>query len=88
MPTISRNPLRRTLLAAMVAPLLLGSVSASAPLPRDVDADVLYYNEKFFSNATYTVQVGAANAYCDGDYIMKSGYATAYSQIVYRNQCP
>ncbi|HEX5869850.1 MAG TPA: hypothetical protein VFY65_05535 [Longimicrobium sp.] len=88
MPVILRNPLRHKLLAAMSAPLLLGSLSAAAPIPRAADADVLYYNEKFYSNATYTVQVGAANAYCDGDYIMKSGYATAYSQIVYRNQCP
>lgn len=86
------NPLRATLgrkaAAILAAPLLLGSVSAAAPLPRAVDADVLYYTEAFYSNATYTVKVGAANGYCDGDYIMKSGYATAYSIVTYRNNCP
>jgi hypothetical protein len=79
---------RRRVLSVLASPLLLGSVSAAAPLSRAADADLLYYTEKFYSNATYTVQVGAANGYCDGDYIMKSGYATAYSQIIYRTQCP
>ena len=87
MATLSRFS-RRRILTAVIAPLLLGSVSDAAPLSRAADADILYYTEKFYSNATYTVQVGAANGYCDGDYIMKSGYATAYSQIVYRNNCP
>jgi hypothetical protein len=88
MSTMSRPSRRRRILAAAIAPLLLSTLSAAAPAATAADADVLYYTEKFYSNATYTVQVGAANGYCDGDYIMKSGYATAYSQIIYRNQCP
>jgi hypothetical protein len=88
MLTTTRKPRRRTLLATMVAPLLLGSVSAGAPLPRDVDADILYYAEQFYTDATYSVKVGAANAFCDGDYIWHWGYPTGYSKIVYRHQCP
>ena len=80
--------LRRKLLAFVAAPLLLGSVSAAAPLQRTADADLLYYNEKFYSDASHTVQVGAANGFCDGDYIWRWGYSTPYSQIVYRNNCP
>jgi hypothetical protein len=83
-----RTALGRKAAALLAAPVLLGSVSAAAPLPRVVDADVLYYTEQFYSDASYSVKVGAANGYCDGDYIMKSGYATAYSILVYRNQCP
>lgn len=83
-----RTALRRKAAAVLIAPLLLGSVSAAAPLPPADDADVLYYNEKFYSDATYSVQVGAANGYCDGDYIWHWGSASAYSKIVYRNQCP
>lgn len=83
-----RATVRRRALSLLALPLLLGSVSAAAPLPRAADADLLYYTEKFYSNSSYTVQVGSANGYCDGDYIMKSGYATAYSQIIYRTQCP
>lgn len=83
-----RTTLGRKFLAIAAAPLLLGSASAAAPLKGAADADVLYYNEKFYSNATYTVQVGAANGFCDGDYIWHWGTPGPYSKIVYRNQCP
>lgn len=83
-----RTMLGRKLLAIAAAPVLLGSASAAAPLHSAADADILYYNEKFYSNATYTVQVGAANGYCDGDYIWNWGTSGPYSKIVYRNQCP
>jgi len=83
-----RTTLCRKAAAFLAAPMLLGSVSAAAPLPRAADADILYYTEQFYSDASHTVKVGAGNGYCDGDYIMKSGYATAYSTVVYRNQCP
>jgi len=87
MPTLSPWR-RRRILAAVAAPLLLGSVSAAAPLSRAADADILYYNDKYYSDATLTVQVGAGNGFCDGDYIWHWGYPTAYSKIVYRNNCP
>lgn len=83
-----RATLRRKIAVILALPLLLGSVSAAMPLSRAADADVLYYSEKFYSDATYTVQVGAANAYCDGDYIWHWGTSGAYSKIVYRNECP
>lgn len=88
MPNPLRMVLNRKVMAALSVPLLLGSASAAGPLHRGVDADVLYYNENFYSDATYSVKVGSANGYCDGDYIMKSGYTTAYSVLVYRNNCP
>lgn len=83
-----RPVLRSKVVAALTATLLLGSVSAAAPLHRAADADILHYHEHFYSNASYTVKVGSANAYCDGDYIMKSGYATPYSTLVFRSACP
>jgi hypothetical protein len=83
-----RTGIRRKLVAVLVAPLLLGTVSAAAPAASAAEADLLYYTEKFYSDASKTVQVGAGNGYCDGDYIMKSGYQTAYSTITYRTQCP
>jgi hypothetical protein len=82
------NTLRRKLLAVFAAPLLLGTASAVVPTASAAEADLLYYTEKFYSTASKTVQVGAGNGYCDGDYIMKSGYQTAYSTITYRTQCP
>lgn len=80
--------LRRRLVTVLAPALLLGSVSAAAPLPDAGAADILYYNHQFYSDATYSVKVGAANGYCDGDYIWHWGYATAYDKIVYRSQCP
>ena len=86
MPYKLRIALRRRVVAILAVPLLVGSVSAATPLER-ADASVLSYSEQFFSDATYSVKVGAANGYCDGDYIWHWGYATAYSQIVYRSSC-
>lgn len=76
--------LRNKLLAIAAAPLLLGSLSAAAPS----DADLQWYSEGFFSNATFTTKVGHGIGYCDGDYIMTSGYQTPYSRIRYLTECP
>jgi hypothetical protein len=83
-----RPVLRRKAMAVLAAMVLLGSGSAAVPLHRAADADVLYYSEQFYSDATYSVKVGAANGFCDGDYIWHWGYPTAYSKIVYRYNCP
>jgi hypothetical protein len=80
--------LRRRLVAVLAPMLLFGAASAAAPLDRTASADVLYFSEQFFSDATYTVKVGAANHYCDGDVIWHWGYATAYPKYVYRYNCP
>ncbi|HST59030.1 MAG TPA: hypothetical protein VLK84_10085 [Longimicrobium sp.] len=80
-----RTTFRRKLIAVAAAPLLLGSVSAAAPLN---SADLQWYSEGFFSNATFTTKVGHGIGYCDGDYIMTSGYQTSYSRIRYLTECP
>lgn len=82
--------LRRRFVTLLVAPLLLGALSAAAPAPaiHAVAADQLYYKETFYSNATYSQVVGVGYGYCDGDYIMYSGYQTAYSKYKFIAPCP
>lgn len=79
-----RTAFRRKVAAVLVAPLLLGSLSAAAPAP----ADLQWYTEGFFTNATFSTKVGSGIGYCDGDYVMVSGYQTAYSRIRYLTECP
>lgn len=79
------NTLRRKLLAVFAAPLLLGTASAAAPAR---EADLQWYTEGFFTNASFTTKVGSGIGYCDGDYVMVSGYQTAYSRIRYLTECP
>lgn len=79
-----RPALRRKLLAIVAAPLLLGSVSAAAP----AKADLQWYSEGFFTSPSFTTKVGHGIGYCDGDYIMTSGYQTAYSRVRYLTECP
>lgn len=84
------NSLRRKLLMIAATPVLLGALSAaapSAPAPA-TEADVLHYKETFYSSSSYTQAVGYAYGYCDGDYIMVSGYQTSYSKYRFYNQCP
>jgi hypothetical protein len=82
-------PLRRgTIFTALGASLLLGSITAAAPPPSAASADQLYYAEQFYSDASYSVKVGAANVYCDGDYIWHWGTPSEYTRIVYRSHCP
>ncbi len=85
MQKMSRTTFRRRLMAVIATPLLFGSVSAAAPV---TSADLQWYSEGFFSNATFTTKVGHGIGYCDGDYIMTSGYQTAYSRIRYLTECP
>jgi hypothetical protein len=81
----SKATLRRKLIVVLATPLLLGSVSAAAPIS---SADLQWYSEGFFSNATFTTKVGHGIGYCDGDYIMTSGYQTPYSRVRYLTECP
>lgn len=64
--------LRRKLLAIAVAPMLLASASAAAT------ADQVTGKYTFYSSASQTQVVGYALEYCDGDYIVTSGYETGY----------
>jgi len=86
------NALRTTRrkLMLLAVPLLLGGGVGAAPIPAhpSSDADLLWYNERFYSDATYTVIVGRAFGTCDGEYVITDGYATPYSVIVYRTNCP
>jgi hypothetical protein len=84
MSTTSRPSFRRKVLSVLALPLLLGSVSAAAP----TSADLQWYSEGFFSNATFTTKVGSGIGYCDGDYVMVWGYPTAYSRVRYLTECP
>jgi hypothetical protein len=82
---------RRKIVASLVAPLLLGSVPAGPVGAAEVDAavaDRVYYKDTFYSNATYSVVVGWAYGYCDGDYIVHSGYPTSYVRTKFIAPCP
>jgi hypothetical protein len=81
-----RTAFRRKLLAFASTPLLLGSVAATA-IPTAA-ADQVYYKETFYSTAAQTTVVGIGYGYCDGDYIMASGYQTQYVKYKFIAPCP
>lgn len=85
-----RTTLRRKVAALLAAPLLLGTVTAAAT-PRESTvavADQVTYKETFYSDSTYSTVVGYGYWYCDGDFIMVSGYQTAYSTLKFIAACP
>jgi hypothetical protein len=75
--------------ALALAPLVV-STSAAAPSPAApaAAADILWYRHTFYSDASRTTIVGAADGYCDGDYIVWHGYQTPYTTIRYYTMCP
>lgn len=77
-----RPALRRKLLAIVAAPLLLAGTSAAAT------ADQVTGKYTFYSSASYSQVVGYAFEYCDNDYIVASGYETAYSKWKFIAPCP
>lgn len=79
-----RTVLRRKLVALVAAPMLLVSTTAAAP----VAADQITYKETFYSTAAQTTIVGVGYGYCDGDYIMSSGYQTQYVKYKFIAPCP
>lgn len=87
-----RTSLRRKLVAALAAPVLLCSVSAASPAPdaeiRASAADQVAYKDTYYSNSSYSTVVGIGYGYCDGDYIMSSGYQTSYFTTKYYPPCP
>ncbi len=87
-----RTSLRRKLAAAIAAPMLLAMATAATPLPvvevRAEAADRVAYKDTYYSNSSYTTIVGVRYGYCDGDYIMSSGYATSYFTTKYYPPCP
>jgi hypothetical protein len=82
-----RSLFRRKLLALVAVPMLVAA-AAAAPAPSEGAADVIAYKHTFYSNATYTQVVGYAFGYCDGDYIVWSGYETDYYRYKFMGQCP
>lgn len=78
--------LRSKILAVAATPMLLGSLAAAAlPAPA---ADQITYKETFYSSAAQTTIVGVGHGYCDGDYIMSSGYQTQYVKYKFIAPCP
>lgn len=86
MSATPRTTLDRKLLAIVAAPLLLGSLTAAA-IPTEA-ADQITYKETFYSTAAQTTIVGVGDGYCDGDYIMSSGYQTPYVKYKFIAPCP
>ncbi|HEX6037222.1 hypothetical protein [Longimicrobium sp.] len=70
--------MRRKLAALLATPLLLAAASA----------DRVAYRDTYYSSASQTTIVGKGVGYCDGDYIIVSGYATSYYTTVYAPPCP
>lgn len=87
-PAATRSAVGRRLIAALaLAPLVVFTSASSAPAA-SADADIRWYRHTFWSNASHTTIVGAADGYCDGDYIMVTGYQTPYTTIRYFTMCP
>ena len=82
--------LRRKLLAIVAAPMLMAAFSAAAPAPRvhASAADQITSKETYYSSASYSQVVGYGYWYCDGDFIMVSGYQTSYAKHKFIAPCP
>lgn len=83
---MSRFTVRGRLMAALIVAPLVISTSAAAPVP--ADADIRWFRHTFWSDASHTTIVGAADGYCDGDYIMVTGVQSPYTTIRYFTMCP
>jgi len=81
----SRLPSPRTLAAALAASFL---AAASPTETVASEADILHYVQTFYSTYQHRVVVGKGYSYCDGDYIMVSGYQTGYWTVQAQNPCP
>jgi hypothetical protein len=81
----SRLPSPRTLAAALAASLLAATLPAETVAK---EADILHYVQTFYSTHQHLVEVGKGYSYCDGDYIMVSGYQTGYWTIRNQRPCP
>jgi hypothetical protein len=93
MTTRLRVPSRRGRAATLAAVMLIASVSVSpaAPLaaaPGSAAAETIHRRDTFYSDATYTVQVGLGHAGCEGEYWMSWGVQTAYIRYTFLNPCP
>lgn len=81
------NLRRHTLLALVAAPGLAATLTAAAPASA-ARADIMFYRQTFYSDASHSTVVGYGTGFCDGDYIMSSGYQTPYSTFRFLNPCP
>ncbi|WP_420130312.1 hypothetical protein [Longimicrobium sp.] len=84
-----RTILRTRAVAVLTAPLLLGSLApgVKAASSSDAAADRVEY-KYLYKDATYSNTVGIAYGFCDGDYILHSGYETPYVVVAQWYPCP
>lgn len=75
-----RTTIRRLAITA-IAPLLVAVNSAASHANR-VEYKYLY------KDSTYTNTVGIAYQFCDGGYILHSGYETPYMVVAQWYPCP
>ena len=92
MSSLLRHTVFRRVVAALAAPLLLGSVSAAEPSGNRLHGSATVTNvdfrQTFYSDPAKTVQVGVHYYYCDGTHT-EQGYITEYYKIVYyMPRCP
>lgn len=79
---------RRKVMAVLAAPMLLGTVSAAAPLGAAPVDGQLDHKQTFYTDPAKTVYAGTAYYYCDGHYVLK-GYETEYFTITnFYPPCP
>ena len=80
------SKLRRMVLAAIAAPLIMTNVVV-VPAQAGGLFDIYWYRITWFSDASKTHVVGYADGYCEGGY-EEYGQQTTHSTIVYFTLCP
>ncbi len=80
------SQVRKTVLAAMAAPLIMTS-AVVVPAQAGGLFDIYWYRITWFSDASKTQVVGYADGYCEGRY-EEHGQQTVHSTIVYFTTCP
>lgn len=84
---------RRKLVAALGLGVLMGSMPAGAAAPLAANPEssreaTIHRRDTFYSDATYTVQVGVGHAGCEGEYWMSWGVQSPYVRYTFLNPCP
>ena len=80
------SQVRRTVLAAMAAPLIMTN-AVVVPAQAGGLFDIYWYRITWFSDAGKTQVVGYADGWCEGRY-EEHGQQTVHSTIVYFAECP
>ena len=74
--------------ALAVAVLTAGAAAAPAPAAEVAGEMTIHRRDTFYSDATYTVQVGLGHAGCEGEYWMSWGVQSPYVRYTFLNPCP